>query len=118
MATKDQKYFKELGARLAAARKARDMTQTALAGELGVAQQTLAHYEVGRIHIPVSTLIAMSQILRFSLDEMLLGRTPGRSRPGPASRLELQMEAITRLPKARQRIIADVLDGLLAQKSA
>ena len=118
MATKDQKYFKELGARLREARKARDMTQVALAKELGVAQQTLAHYEVGRVHIPLATLIAMSQILRFSLDEMLLLRASARSRPGPASRLELQMEAIIRLPKARQRIIADVLDGLLAQKSA
>jgi hypothetical protein len=58
----------------------------------------------------------MSQILRFSLDEMLLGHTPGRSLPGPASKLELQMQAITRLPKAKQRFVSDMLETVLAQQ--
>ncbi|MFN9107756.1 MAG: helix-turn-helix transcriptional regulator, partial [Betaproteobacteria bacterium] len=43
--TKDESFFKELGARLAQARKKRGLTQVQLAATLGIAQQTLAHYE-------------------------------------------------------------------------
>ena len=48
MNTQDERFFKELGARIARARKDHGMTQQQLAEQLGVAQQTLAHYEVGR----------------------------------------------------------------------
>ena len=48
MNTRDEQFFKELGARIAQARKDHGLTQQALAEQLGVAQQTLAHYEVGR----------------------------------------------------------------------
>ncbi|MGE3251372.1 MAG: helix-turn-helix transcriptional regulator [Hyphomonadaceae bacterium] len=92
------------------------MTQVDLAERLGVAQQTLAHYEVGRLRIPVSALLEMSRILRFSIDDMLSGRAGGRAKRGPASKLEMQMEAISRLPKAKQRFVADMLDTVLAQQ--
>src|SRR5262249_26818345 len=90
MDSKDEACFKELGARLAAARNAQDVTQVELAERLGVAQQTLAHYEVGRLRIPVSLLLEMSRILRFSIDDMLSGRMGGRAKRGPASRIEQQ----------------------------
>ncbi|MGH6951646.1 MAG: helix-turn-helix domain-containing protein, partial [Vitreimonas sp.] len=66
MDAKDEKFFRELGARLAAARNALDVTQVELAEQLGVAQQTLAHYEGGRLRIPVSVLLEASRVLRFS----------------------------------------------------
>ena len=47
---------------------------------------------------------------------MVLGHTPSRSRPGPASKLELQMQAITRLPKAKQRFVSDMLETVLTQQ--
>ncbi|MBL8536691.1 MAG: helix-turn-helix transcriptional regulator [Hyphomonadaceae bacterium] len=113
MDAKDEKFFKALGARLAAARNALDVTQVELAEQLGVAQQTLAHYEGGRLRIPVSVLLEASRVLRFSIDDMLSGRDAGRSKRGPASRLEQQLDAIARLPKAKQRLVADMLDGIL-----
>lgn len=109
----EAKFLKELGERLAEARKAQRLTQVQLAEALGIAQQTLAHYESGRIRIQIATLTAMAQVLRFSIDDMLLGRSPGRSKRGPASRLEQQLDAIARLPKAKQRVVADMLDGIL-----
>ena len=113
MDVQEEKYFKALGARLAEARKAERLTQTELAERLDIPQQTLARYEVGRSRIPIDTLVAMAQTLRFSLDDMLMGRPAGRSKRGPASRLEQQLDAIARLPKAKQRVVADMLDGIL-----
>jgi|CXWL01.1.fsa_nt_gi transcriptional regulator with XRE-family HTH domain len=116
MDTRDEGFFKALGARLTAARNAAGMTQVELAGALDVPQQTLAHYETGRSRIPVDTLLEASRILRFSIDDMLAGSGAGRSKRGPASRLEQQLDAIAQLPKAKQRVVSDMLDGLLAQQ--
>lgn len=116
MALKDESFFKALGARLAAARNGAGMSQVELAAALDVPQQTLGRYETGESRVPILTLMAMSRALGFSIDDMLTASAPGRSKRGPPSKLEMQMEAIARLPKAKQRVVSDMLDGLLAQQ--
>lgn len=111
----EEKFFKDLGARLARARKAGGLTQTELAEKLGIPQQTLARYETGESRISVALLLEMSHILRFSIDDMLSGRSEARSKRGPASRLEQQMQALARLPKSKQRFVADMIDAVLQQ---
>lgn len=117
MATKDSAFFKALGERIAAARKERGLTQLQLADALGIAQQTLGHYEVARARIAADLLPQLADLLDVSLDELLVGqptaRIPGKR--GPASRLEQQMDAITRLPKASQKALSQVLDAMIAQ---
>lgn len=114
---KDSTFFKELGARIAKARKERGLTQQALADQLGIAQQTLAHYEVARARIAASLLPRVAELLDLSLDELLVGRPtirlPGKR--GPASRIEQQIDAVTRLPKASQKAVWQVLDAMIAQ---
>jgi transcriptional regulator with XRE-family HTH domain len=120
MAIKHEAFFKEMGARIAQARKERGLTQQALADALGVSQQTLAHYEVGRVGVGAAMLPRLSELLDLSFDEMLLGqptiRLPGKR--GPASRLEQQLDAIARLPKAEQRAVSTLLTAVLAQHGA
>ena len=117
MSIKNQTFFKTLGARIAEARKERRLTQVQLAEKLGIAQQTLAHYEVGRARIAADLLPRLAHLLDLSFDELLMGqptvRIPGKR--GPASRLEQQLDAITRLPKAEQRAVSTVLTAVLAQ---
>ena len=62
MNTRDEQFFKELGARIAQARKDHGLTQNELAEQLGVAQQTLAHYEVGRARMPASMLPTVARL--------------------------------------------------------
>lgn len=116
MDSKDEAFFKALGARLAEARKAQGLTQIELAQRLAIPQQTLARYEVGRSRLPISLLLTMARMLNFSLDDMLMGVPAGRAKRGPASRLERQIEALSRLPKARQKFVVDMLDAVLAQQ--
>lgn len=120
MAIKHEAFFKEMGARIAQARKERGLTQQQLADGLGISQQTLAHYEVGRVGVGAPMLPRLSELLDLSFDEILLGhptvRIPGKR--GPASRLEQQLDAIARLPKAEQRAVSTLLTAVLAQHTA
>lgn len=120
MSIKDQAFFRELGERIAQARKERGMTQQQLAEQLGIAQQTLGHYEVARARIAADLLPKLADALDVSLDELLKGqptiRLPGKR--GPASRLEQQLDAVTRLPKAEQRAVSTLLSAVLAQHGA
>lgn len=115
MAT-DRRFFKELGARIAQARKAQGLTQETLAAELGIAQQTLAHYEVGRLRVPASMLPDLARLLALPV-EALLGVKPAPAKRGPAPRLAHHLERISALPKAKQRFVLEMLDTVLAQQS-
>lgn len=116
--TKDEEFFKALGGRIAQARREQGLTQTQLAEQLGIAQQTLAHYEVGRLRLPASMLPVLATALEASVEE-LLGQShpPTSGKRGPASRLTQQVERISQLPKAKQRFVMEMLDTVLAQAS-
>jgi len=119
MDASEAKFFIALGARLKEARKAQGLTQIELAEKLNIPQQTLARYEVGESRVSVALLVEMSRILSFSLDDMLAARGPAaRSKRGPASKLEIQIDALTKLPRAKQRFVADMLDAILAKENS
>ncbi|WP_323840757.1 helix-turn-helix domain-containing protein [Photorhabdus africana] len=114
MKTKDETFFKELGARIALARKEQQLTQQQLAEQLGIAQQTMAHYEGGRLKVSAALLPLLAQILNLSLDELLgLPSVRRNSKRGPSSRLEQQIEIISQLPKARQKFVSEMLDTVI-----
>ena len=124
---KDESFFKDLGARIALARKERYITQVQLAATLGIAQQTLAHYEGGRLRLPASMLPTVARLLTLSLDELMGQPVPraaratagksGSGKRGPASRLEQQIQAVAQLPKTKQQFVSQMLDTVLAQVS-
>jgi len=116
--TRDAGFFRERRARLAQARKDRGLTQVQLAERLGLAQQTLAHYEVGRARVAADLLPTLAEVLELSLDELLIGQPPARpaGKRGPASRLQQQLDAVSQLPKAKQRFVVEMLDTVLAQQ--
>jgi len=112
----DAHFFKALGARIAELRKEQGLSQQALADELGIAQQTLAHYEVGRARMPVSLLPDLARFFGVGTDE-LLGLRSGAGKRGPAPKLQRHLERISTLPKLKQRMVMEVLEAVLAQSS-
>jgi transcriptional regulator with XRE-family HTH domain len=117
MTADEQQFFKALGARIAAARKEQGLSQQALADQLGIAQQTLAHYEVGRARPPVSLMPEFSRIFGIAVDELLGQPVKAAAKRGPAPKLQQQMQKISRLPRAQQRLVMQMLDGVLGQAS-
>ncbi len=109
-------YFKDLGSRIAQLRREQNLTQQQLADELGVAQQVIASYEIGRRRVPVSTLPVLATTLAVPIEE-LLGVANSAAKRGPTPRMQQQVERLSRLPKAQQRVVMQMLDGVLAQAS-
>lgn len=116
MSSKDERFFKELGSRIAELRKEQGLTQTQLAERLGIAQQTLAHYEVGRLRVAAPMLPGLAQLLGTTI-EALIGQSAPRAanKRGPAPRLQQQLERLSALPKPKQRAVMEVLESMLAQ---
>jgi DNA-binding XRE family transcriptional regulator len=95
ISTEDREFFIELGERIAALRKAHNVTQVQLAEALGVSHQTFQAYEVGRRRIPVPALPVVARLLEVSLDELFgTGKPAARGKRGPASQLERSIERI------------------------
>jgi len=115
ISSEDRNFFIALGERIATLRKAHNITQAQLADALGVSQQTVQAYEVGRRRIPVSALPTVARTLAVSLEELFGESSAAARKRGPASRLQQQMEAISQLSKTQQRFVVQMLDTVLAQ---
>jgi transcriptional regulator with XRE-family HTH domain len=108
--SKDEKsFFVQLGARMAQLRKEQNITQVQLAEWLGVSQQTVNAYEVGRRRIQVSALPTVAKLLGVALED-LIGEETKPGKRGPAPKIQQQLERITKLPKAQQRFIMQMID--------
>lgn len=106
-----------MGLRIAERRKAQGMTQTQLAEHLGIAQQTMAHYEGGTLRIAVALLSPLSTVLGMSLEELVgVPAKPGKR--GPAPKLQQQLEQVSRLPRSKQQFVMQMLDTVLQQQAS
>jgi transcriptional regulator with XRE-family HTH domain len=118
MAPEDKTYYEQLGQRIARYRKAQGLTQVQLAETLGIAQQTLAHYEGGRLRIAVAMLSTLADALSVSVEELINDTPAAKKKRGPASTLQRQMEQIGRMPRAKQKFITEMLEALIKQQQA
>ena len=112
----ERTFFAGLGERVAQLRKARGVTQVQLAEALGVSQQTVQAYEVGRRRIPVSTLRLLVKTLSVSLDELMAEGEHAPRNCGPVPPGQRQFARISALPRPKQRAVMNVIEALLAQQ--
>jgi len=119
ISSEERAFFVAMGERIAALRRTHNVTQVQLAEALGVSQQTLQSYEVGRRRIPVSALPVVAHTLSVSLDELFGENKPAtRSKRGPAPQWQQQIEAVAQLPKSQQQFVSRMIETVLAQASA
>lgn len=90
----DQQFFKELGARIAQLRK-----------DAGSSQQA------------VSMLPTLAEVFGVSIDELLGLHRNGAGKRGPTPLLQKRIERLNRLPKAEQKVVLKMLDGVLSHTS-
>lgn len=112
----ERAFFVTMGERIASLRRAHNVTQVQLAEALGVSQQTLQSYEVGRRRIPVSALPVVAHTLAVSLDELFGESKPAaRGKRGPTPQWQQQIEAVAQLPKSQQQFVARMIKTVLAE---
>ncbi|CAM5271964.1 helix-turn-helix domain-containing protein [Sphingobium scionense] len=123
MSPDERHFFEQLGKRIAQTRQAASLTQQQVADSIGIPQPQYASYEVGRRRVPVSMLPRLARIFKTTIDALigddasaaLAAPAERRTRRGPPSRIEQQLDAIAKLPKASQKAVSQVLDAMLAQ---
>ena len=111
----ERSFIVAFGQRLAALRKERGLTQVQLAELLDTSQQTVTAYENGTRRVPITTLPLLAQTLGTSIEELIGGDARRNGKRGPAPKIQQQLERVSQLPRARQRIVSEVLDSLLTQ---
>lgn len=120
MTIDEKSFYADIGKRIAQIRKAQNLTQTQLAEQLGIAQQTMAHYEGGSLRISVATLLAAAEALNVSVDDFLYesADNKGKAKRGPDSKLQQQIEKIRQLPRTKQQFVMEMLDTVIQQSTA
>jgi hypothetical protein len=70
--------------------------------------------------VPVSLLPRLARALAMPIETLIAddGPPPPPLRRGPASRLQQQVDAISQLPRAKQKFVVEMLDTVLAQHVA
>ena len=98
---------------MAAARKARGLTQVQLADALGVSQKRIDHYE-RRVKKPDVVFVAeIAKALGVSIGH-LAGDEP-KQKPA-LSALEQRMARVRSLSRKEQEVVVKMLDGLLSSE--
>jgi transcriptional regulator with XRE-family HTH domain len=120
MTPEDEVFYQALGRRIAEARKAQGITQVQLAKILGVSQQTIAHYEGGRLRLVASLLPQIARAIGMPVIELMgeVEVVEMKNKRGPKSKLEQQIEQIRSMPRSRQKFISEMLDALIEQQKA
>ena len=113
----ERAFFERLGTRVAELRRTQNITQVEMAATLGVSQQAINSYEVGRSRIPVSALPTLARSLAVSLEELFGDDAAAAKKRGPAPKLQQQIERIQQLPRTQQRFVMQMLDTVIAQAS-
>ena len=60
-------------------------------------------------------LSVLAELFGVSVDELLGLHRAGSGRRGPTPLLQKQIERLKRLPKAQQKVVMQMLDGILSQ---
>lgn len=100
---------------IAQLRQEAGLSQQALADALEIPQQTYANYKVARARPPVSIMPRLAQLFGISADELLGAHKNGSGKRGPTPLLQKQTERLNSLPRAKQKVVMQMLEGVLSQ---
>ena len=107
----------QLPKRVIELRKAAGLTQAAVAERLGITEGRYGHYERGFRRFPVTILPKLAEALSCS-EADLLGVSNGTPKKrGPASRVEQLSDRLSKLPRNKQNVILDMMEGAIEKAS-
>lgn len=108
-----ERTLEGFGARLAALRQAKGMTQVELGAAVGVSQRVIAYYESHGAQPPGAMLVDLARAVRVTSDE-LLGLKAVREPLAPkTARLLKRLRRVEELPPADQRAVLKLVDAML-----
>lgn len=104
----------EIAANISRIRKRKGITQVQLAERIGLTQNLVSSYEIGRLRMHAELVIRFAKALEVSTDELLGVKTEASQEDEKASlKIYRRLRKIEELPAARQRTVLQSLDMML-----
>ena len=107
----------QLPRRVTERRKAAGLTQAAVAQRLGITEGRYGHYERGFRRFPVAILPKLAEALGCSEAQLIGTSEVQPKKRGPTSRAEQLTKRLGRLPRAKQAMILDMIEGAIEKAS-
>lgn len=107
-------YF---GQRMAAFRIAKGLSQEQLGEALGMKRDLIAYYERAAKNPSLELVKKMADFFGVTVGEMLNDVSRARRKPGPPSQFAQIAARLDLLPRAKQKVVAELLEGFLKQAS-
>jgi len=102
---------------MAAFRIAKGLSQGELAEALGMKRDLVTYYERAAKNPNLEVVKKIADFFGVTVGELLNDTTKARSKPGPPSQLTQLTERLAKLPRAKQKFVVEMLEGLLKQAS-
>ena len=112
IATKPAPKF---GQRMAAFRLAKGLTQSEFAAALDMTRNQIAYYERASTNPSMETVEKIAAFFGVTVGELLNDLDRTRRKPGPPSQFVQLASRLDQLPRAKQKMVADMLEGILKQ---
>ena len=106
------------GALLSRIRKEKGLTQMQLAERLKTSQQMVDYYERRAGNPTAKTIQKIAKALDIPLSQLTTQETISmKVKPGPQSKLEELIQRLSTLPRGKQKVVIDMLEGVLDKAS-
>jgi len=100
---------------MAAFRVAKGLSQAQLGEALGMDRGLVAYYERAARNPSLELVQKVADFFGVTVGELLNDITRTARKPGPPSQFTQIAERLDRLPRAKQRVVAELLEGFLKQ---
>lgn len=102
---------------MAAFRSAKGLSQAQLGAALGMDRGLVAYYERAARNPSLELVQKIADFFGVTVGELLNDITRVARKPGPPSQFAQIAERLDRLPRAKQKVVAEMLEGILKQAS-
>lgn len=102
---------------MAAFRVAKGLSQQQLAEALGMTRSRVNYYERAATNPSMEVVEKVAAYFGVSVGELFNDTPRGKSKPGPPSQFAKLAEQLDKLPRAKQKFVAEMLEGILKQAS-
>ena len=107
----------KFGQRMAAFRVAKGLAQVQLAKKLGMTRARIVYYERAATNPSLDVVEKVADFFGVTVGELLNDVPRTRRKPGPPSQFAQIAARLDQLPRAKQRVVAELLEGFLKQAS-
>jgi len=102
---------------MAAFRVAKGLSQAQLGEALGMDRGLVAYYERAARNPSLELVQKIADFFGVTVGELLNDTARAPRKPGPPSQFTQIAERLDRLPRAKQKVVAEMLEGFLKQAS-